>query len=444
LQFEGRTVNVEGRKVFATGEIRHAGEVTAEAEGVFIDVPTTKFVALADQHMPRFAKRAAHYDRENEFPFENFEELHKSGYLALTVPEEYGGSGADPLELAMAQERLAHGCGSTALAATMHLSLLGRQGEIRSWPEETYARICRDVVERGALINNVNSEPDLGSPSRGALPSSTAIRTPTGWRINGHKRWASLSVALSYLCVLAAADDGIEPPHRATFLVPANAPGIRIEETWDNLGMRATASNDFIFENVDVPFDALLPGEVSGLPSGGLGWWTFPSAAVYLGIAGAARDFAVDYAKNRKPNGMTTSIAELPNIQRLIAEIELLLLQAHSVLYETAEAWIRDPDGRDDLADRLAAIKYLSTNYAIQVTDLAMRVAGSTGLSRSNPLERYFRDVRTGLGHPPMDDAALATIGKSALGLLSRDPMPPPGTSSPAPVPITAGAGRPF
>jgi alkylation response protein AidB-like acyl-CoA dehydrogenase len=403
-----------------------------------------QFIALADQHAQRFAERAAHFDRDNAFPFENFEELHKSGYLALTVPEEYGGSGADPLEFAMAQERLAHGCGSTALAATMHLSLLGRQGEIRSWPGETYARICRDVVERGALINNVNSEPDLGSPSRGALPSTTAVRTPAGWRVNGHKRWASLSVALSYLCVLAAADDGVEPPHRATFLVPADTPGIRIEETWDNLGMRATASHDIIFENVDVPFDALLPGEISGLPSGGLGWWTFPSAAVYLGVAGAARDFAIDYAKNRKPNGMTTTIAELPNIQRLIAEIDLLLMQARSVLYETAEEWNHDPNGRDGLAARLAAIKYLSTNYAIQVTDLALRVVGSAGLSRSNPLERYFRDVRTGLGQPPMDDAALATIGKSALGLLSQEPAPPSRTAAPTPVPITAGADRPF
>jgi alkylation response protein AidB-like acyl-CoA dehydrogenase len=403
-----------------------------------------EFIALADQHAQRFADRAAQLDRENAFPFENFRELHESGYLALTVPEEYGGRGADPLELALAQERLAHGCGSTALAATMHLSLLGRQSEIRSWPEETNARICREVVERGALINNVNSEPDLGSPSRGALPSTTALRTPTGWRINGHKRWASLSVALSYMCVLAAADDGVEPPHRATFLVPVNTPGIRIEETWDNLGMRATASHDIIFKNVDVPFDAYLPGEVSGLPSGGLGWWTFPSAAVYLGVAGAARDFAIDYAQNRKPNGMTTSIAELPNIQRLIAEIELLLLQARSVLYETAEEWNRDPEGRDGLAARLAAIKYLSTNYAIQITDLALRVAGSAGLSRSNPLERYFRDVRTGLGHPPMDDAALATIGKSALGLLPQDPALSARTFSPAPVPITAGGGRPF
>src|SRR5512133_1336648 len=103
-----------------------------------------EFMALADRHAEQFAERAARYDRDNVFPFENFRELHESGYLALTVPEEFGGRGANPLELALAQERLAHGCGSTALAATMHLSLIGRQAEAHVWPEETYARICRE------------------------------------------------------------------------------------------------------------------------------------------------------------------------------------------------------------------------------------------------------------------------------------------------------------
>jgi alkylation response protein AidB-like acyl-CoA dehydrogenase len=401
-----------------------------------------EFMTLADRHATDFATRAGEHDRDNTFPFENFQRLHESGYLALTVPEEYGGRGANPLELALAQERLARGCASTALAATMHLSLLGRQSEARIWPEETYERICHEVVERGALLNNVNSEPDLGSPSRGALPSTTAVRTPAGWRINGHKRWASLSVALSYICLIATVDDGVEPPHRGAFLVNAHAPGVRIEETWDNMGMRATASHDIHFEDVDVPLDALLPGETSGLPGGGLGFWMFPAAAVYLGIAGAARDSAIAYAKERKPNGLATTISELPNIQRLIGEIDLLLIQARSVLFQTAEDWLSNPDSRDALTANLAAVKYLATNYAIQVTDLAMRVVGSAALARPHPLERYYRDARTGLGHPPMDDAAITTIAKSALELLPT-PKVEPAKILP-PVPITFGGGRPF
>ena len=384
-----------------------------------------EFMALADRHAADFAPRAAEYDRTGAFPFENFRELHRSGYLALTIPEKYGGRGSNPLEFALAQERLAHGCGSTALAATMHLSLLGRQAENGLWPEETYARICRDVVETGALINAVNSEPDLGSPSRGGLPSTTATRTPTGWRIDGHKRWASLAPALSYIYSLATAIDGDEPPRRANFLIPASAPGVFIDETWDNLGMRATASHDVRFVGVEIPHDHALPSDTGGLPGGGVGWWTFPGAAVYLGIAGAARDAAVKFAQERVPNGMPGPIATLPNIQTQIAEIELLLLQARGVLYDTAEEWTANPAARESLTPRLAAVKYLSSNYAIRITDIALRIVGSAALSRTLPLERYFRDARTALGHPPMDDAALVTIGKAALGIAASPPPIP-------------------
>jgi len=375
------------------------------------------FMALADDLARRAAARAATHDRDGSFPFETFHDLHESGYLALTVPEEYGGRGANPLELALAQERLARGDGSVALAATMHLVHVGMLAQSRSWPPALFARLCQEIVVDGALINAVASEPNLGSPSRGGLPSTIAVRTADGWRINGRKSWTSLAPALRYFSLLAAVHDGDQPPRRANFLVPATTPGLRIEETWDNLGMRATASHDIVLEHVDLPFEALLPddGERSAAvdPRG----WSIVTAAVYTGIATAARDFAVEYARTRRPNGMAGPIAELQTIQHRIAEIELLLLQSRSVLYGTAEAWQAYPECGDALAWQLAAVKYLATNNAIKVTDLALRVVGAAGLARALPLERYVRDVRAGLGHPPMDDAALTQIGKAALGL---------------------------
>src|SRR5688572_12635492 len=108
-----------------------------------------KFMALADQLAAEFAPRAAKHDRENSFPFENFARLKETGYLALTVPAEYGGGGADPLEFALAQERLARGDSATALASAMHLSLVGRAGEARTWPEAIVAPLFRDIVDNG-------------------------------------------------------------------------------------------------------------------------------------------------------------------------------------------------------------------------------------------------------------------------------------------------------
>ena len=142
------------------------------------------------------------------------------------------------------------------------------------------------------------------------------------------------------------------------------------------------------------------------------------SGAVYTGIAVAARDFAVEFARGRRPSGQQgASIAEYQTVQHRVAEIDVLLLQSRSALYGSAEAWVERPDLRDALAWQVNASKYLATNNAIQITDLALRVVGSAGLFRALPLERYFRDVRAGLGNPPMDDIALTAIGKGALGL---------------------------
>ncbi|MCR8526163.1 acyl-CoA dehydrogenase family protein, partial [Escherichia coli] len=133
---------------------------------------------------------------------------------------------------------------------------------------------------------------------------------------------------------------------------------------------------------------------------------------VYLGIAGAARDAAVKYAQERVPNGMPGPIATLPTIQRTIAEIELLLLQASTVLFTTAEEWVQFPDRREALSWKIAAGKYLVSNNAVRITDLALRVAGSAGLANSMPLQRYYRDVRTSLNMPPIDDIAMTTTAR--------------------------------
>lgn len=387
---------------------------------VSTEYPTDRraeLVALAAELADRFAPSAALYDRENRFPFEHFQELREAGYLALTVPKEYGGGGITPLELAAAQERLAQGDGSTALAATMHLGLIGRLAETRLWPEELFAQVCRDVVEHGALINSAHSEPDLGSPSRGGLPSTTAVRTATGWRINGRKSWATLAPALTYIHLLATAIEEGKEPRRANFLLRADTPGVRVLETWDNHGMRATASHDIVLEDVELPAEAIVPESGSAVPGDGKAWGVFAGQAVFLGLATAARDFAVKFAKERRPNGLPGPIAELQTVQHRIAELEVLLLQARTLFYDTAEWWQRCPEERDAQAWRLAAVKYTVSNHAIRIGDLALRVTGSAGLSRAHPLERIVRDMRVSIGQPPIDDAALTQIGRAALGL---------------------------
>jgi len=373
-----------------------------------------EFIDLGNRMAKIAAEQADEHDRNNTFPHDTFDALRESGYLKLTVPEEFGGRGANALELMLAQEHLARGSGAVALGATMHLGIVGGLAESRAWPPELLERFFHEVVNDGALINSAASEPDLGSPSRGGAFQTTAVREGDSWKINGRKTWTTLSPGLSYAQVqLTIVEDNGERS-RGIFLVPMTTPGVRVEDTWDNASMRASGSNDVDFNDVIVPDAFRLPAP-SGPPKPQASSWSLIGSAVYLGIAQAARDFAVQFAKERVPSGLGKPIAELETVQHRVAMLDILLLQSRSVLYSTAEVWQEYPHLRDAISWQFAAAKYTVTNHAIQITDGALRVVGSAGLQKKYPLERYFRDARAGLGNPPMDDVALTSIGKHAL-----------------------------
>ncbi|GHO83331.1 acyl-CoA dehydrogenase family protein [Dictyobacter formicarum] len=371
-----------------------------------------------------FAERAARSDWDGYFPLENFKDLHEAGYLTLSLPRELGGQGASLLDLVHAQYRLAQGDASTALVVTMHLMHIGRLVEGREEVPPVIKQLCRDVVENGAMINSAVSEPATGSPSRGGRPQTTARRQPDGsWRINGRKTFTTGSHALSYFIVGCSIEDagGVEaglPPlksERGNFLVPRSAEGVRIEDTWNTVGMRGTGSNDLILEDIHLGAESYLDEQVPVIPSIQMrqGVWGLVLAAVYLGIAQAARDEAVRFARSRRPNSLKQSIATVPHIQDKVGRIEVLLLESQASLFGLAEHYTEDSDNVESAL--VGAVKYLATNNAIEIIDLSMRVAGAASLALSSPLQRYYRDIRAGLHNPPMDDVALASLAKRAL-----------------------------
>lgn len=373
-----------------------------------------EIAARAEGLAALFAKRAAKHDLEGSFPFENFEDLKQSGYLKLTAPESFGGEEGSAYEMVLSQERLARGDGSTALAVGWHLGLMLQQRITRAWPEELFAELCRETVANGAVINELISELATGSPSRGGRPETTASRAQGGWRINGRKTYSTLSPVLAFFTVSAAIVDSDKV---GVFLVRRGSSGIAIEETWNTLGMRATGSHDVVLEDVFVPdadtIRGLDPAAAAPVPAEGA---LLHIPACYIGIAGAARDFALDFARKHKPNSLTVPIAELPHIKRQIGQIEADLLTARSYLFHTADRWDKEPDNRANMKHELGLAKYTATNAAIRIVDQAMRIVGALSLSRSLPLERMYRDVRAGLHNPPMDDAVLLNLANHAIG----------------------------
>ncbi len=374
-----------------------------------------EIVETARSLAPAFAERAAEHDRENSFPYENYDDLRQVGYQALTVPREFGGRGAELLDACLGQEELGAGDGATALGIGMHLGLFGRLSEDRAWPSAMWERVCRDVVQRGALVNAAATEPEMGSPSHGGMPTTSAHRIDGGWEISGRKTFTTLAPVLDYFVVLAAVGES----ERGNFLVERGTPGLSVVETWDVLGMRATGSHDLVLESVIVPEEArIVPPSDRPPGDGGSGraWAALLLSAAYLGVARAARDFTAKYAQERVPTGLGKPIAELEGVQESLGRMEMAMRGARPLLLDTAAAWDRDPSGRARLTPDIAAAKYLATNAAIQVTDIAMRTVGGPALSRRLPLERLFRDARAGLYNPPQDPATLKLLGRWVLG----------------------------
>ncbi len=376
-------------------------------------------VELASAAAKLAGRYAAGHDRDGTFPTEGLAELAGSGYLALAIPESLGGGGARVAEVVLGNIALAKGDASLALVVAMHSALLGRVRDAGVWPARLFDRIGSEIGGardgHGALINSLATEPEMGSPSRGGLPSTTAVRDGQGWVLNGRKTFSSGSTVLRWGLFSAAAHAPGSESYLANFIAPLAAPGISIEPTWDTLGMRATCSHTVVLRDVHAAADDEVPRPAPGadaVPHERA--WALGVAAVYLGVAEAARDFAVDFARHRTPSALGgKAIAALPHIRERVGHMDLRLYQSRALLVGTARAWDAGPAAEMDAA--IAAAKVTATNHAVAVAEEAMRLVGGSSLDRSAPLERHYRDVRGGLHHPPQDDAALALFARQAL-----------------------------
>jgi alkylation response protein AidB-like acyl-CoA dehydrogenase len=354
------------------------------------------------------AATSGQHDREASFPFENFALLHQHGLLALTIGRDFGGDGADLPTTLEVVRAVAKGDAATALVLVMQY-LFHAAMPIRDIEPSVYRRIARDAVEQGALINALRVEPDLGSPARGGLPATLARRTPEGWRISGHKIFSTGIPALTWLNVWARTDEA--EPRTGGFLVHRDSPGIQVVDSWDHLGLRASGSHDVIFDEVLVPADHVLDlrpaGETPPYAAKFALWSAVLTAAIYDATAWAARDWLVGWMLERKPANLGASLSTLPRFQEAIGAIDALLLSNRCLLDSAAAGLVTPVEAN--------LVKHLVTENAIQAVQRGLEISGNPGLSRHNPLERYFRDVLCGRVHTPQGDVCLAGAGRAAF-----------------------------
>ncbi|MEV6347394.1 acyl-CoA dehydrogenase family protein [Actinoplanes sp. NPDC051851] len=374
--------------------------------------PDLSAAALAEV-TAEIAAHAAEHDRTGALPWAGVEAAHRAGLLTATVATRYGGPGLGPRDAARILTAIGEGDASVGLLAANTLNAHAAQAAQPTWAPEVYRRLLLRSAEGPALVNAIRAEPELGAPARGGLPKTTLTRTADGWRLDGHKAYATGGTGLAYHVVWAVTGD----ERVGHVVVPGDAPGITWVDTWDHVGLRASNTHDVIYRDVAVPADAFveIPRGADGVyrdPAAAAGPGSFGHPALYIGVARAARSAFAAYARTRVPTALGRPIAETERIQAVAGEIDLQIAQAETLLHG---ALLRLESGDETLLPQLSLIKVAIGRAVIAATQAAVAALGNPGLSRHHPLERHLRDALCIRVHPPQEDAALISGGRRVL-----------------------------
>ena len=389
-----------------------------------------RFIALAAAHAEDFKTRVAQHDRENSFPFENVDAMKASGYTAMTVPAELGGGGVNILDFILAQERLAQGDGPTAVAINMHLLIVGIYADVWRLGDQSLRPFLESIARDRLILAGGTNDPRMSSAiGLAGLNDTTrrAEKVPGGYRINGRAGFGTMSACADFLVETAHYDDPQKGPRCLAFVVPTKTPGITIQNNWDTMSIRASASNDIVWENVFVPEQDVMDRPARTMDTFTnllLSWGVAPLDACYLGIAQAARDYAINWARERTQVPFDRPMSHYPHNQFLAAEMEVGLRAARAMVVQTAgglsEAAVR---ANPPLMDLIACHQFVMET-AFSVVDKAMRLVGGAALFRSSPLEQLYRDVRAAIIHQPFAGYdGRGWLGKLAFGI-PPDTMP--------------------
>ena len=386
-----------------------------------------EFSALAKAEFTPIAER---WDRENRFPAENFKRLQEKDWLRIPVARRYGGLGyglhENPVAWVSFVRALSKACGNTGPTFQIWGHCMSMVEEL-STPEQG-ARFTREAME-GAIWCSGGSEPSnytqkrqTGGPKVRATTETTAKARSTiarqvegGVMVSGRKLFISNSSAADRLFIFAdlQAPDGtslglVHP------VIRRGAKGLTVLNSWDAMGMRGTASDDLVMEDVFVPNADLIGAQRPNayFTSVLAGSFLVGRAAVYMGIADAAFEFLVSYIRDRIKAGDDMVM------QYRIGQLEAKRQNAISILYRAAHLWEKalDGDADPDECASFAALTHCAVIEAsLAITGEALELAGGRGMLRSSPLERYYRDVRAYSVSPPTINASMVNIGSRLL-----------------------------
>ena len=355
--------------------------------------------------------QAAAIDRNELIPPEVLRGLAELGLMAVNVAPALGGSGAGAVSYALAMQEVARGCASTAVT----MAVTNMVGEVIAafGTDEQRERCCTRLASgEWAAGSFALSEPGAGSDPGGM--QTTARREGDGWVLDGAKQWITNATFAGVFVVWArTAPRESHPGGRgiSCFLVEAGTPGLRIGRAEDKMGIRGSNTSSLELEGCRVPATALLGKENSGfkiammaLDGGRIG-----ISAQAIGIARAALDESVTYAKDRKQ--FDRPIGEFQAIQWKLANMKTELDASHLLCMRAA--WLKE-EGR--VFGREAAMaKLFASEAANRVCREAVQIHGGYGYTREFAAERHMRDVRVTMIYEGTSEIQRVVIGRSVL-----------------------------
>lgn len=352
--------------------------------------------------------RSEEFD-ELRFPRGSIGLLKASGLTALTVPSEFGGPGASLRELVDAVVAVGEADAAVGFILAMHYIHSSRIFALQQHPLRE--QLAAAALQSGILIGGLVSERRRGAPHRGVVLQTTATRSEGGWLLEGVKTYATGSPGLDGASV-AAIDTGNGA--RRSFYVPFDVPGVRIEATWDAIGLHGVGNHDVHFEGVRLGPEALLDAEGDGSSGGGPGAiWSLLFAASYHAQASRAVDLLA--VEPRFPPRRPVPELELHQERHIrwagqaSARLHTDRLLLHGAVLSAQESGL-DPQDAAAVKNRIHA----SSSTVISTVGEAL---GTYSLLNEGVWPRLYRDIRVGLHNAPPEDVVVETLGRRLLGV---------------------------
>ncbi|MDX3055121.1 acyl-CoA dehydrogenase family protein [Streptomyces sp. NE06-03E] len=366
---------------------------------------------LAEDFVAReITPHVVEWDRAESVDKSIVKKLGALGFLGLTVPEEYGGSGGDHLAYCLVTEELGRGDSSVRGIVSVSLGLVAKT--IASWGSEEQKQQWLPGLTSGEAIGCFGlTEPGTGSDA-GNL-TTRAVRDGEDYVVNGSKMFITNGTWADVVLLFARTND--TPGHRgvSAFLVPADTPGLTRRTVHGKLGLRGQATAELVLEDVRVPASALLGPEGKGfsLAMSALAKGRMSVAAGCVGIAQAALDAAVRYAGEREQFGK--SIASYQLVQELISDISVDVDAARMLTWRVADLI----DRGQDFATAASTAKLFASEAAVRAANNALQVFGGYGYIDEYPVGKLVRDARVMTLYEGTSQIQKLIIGRALTGV---------------------------